>query len=89
MMPLFMANFGSTLDALGGPVTPGPDEETIVEQVASFAILFVVIGIVSAGGGFIMVTLWSISGERQVTFPPLPLPLSLPWLSLLSLGVRW
>lgn len=67
-MPLFMANFGSTLDALGEPVDEGADQESVVDQVASFCILFGVIGLVSGVAGFTMVTLWSIAGERQVTF---------------------
>lgn len=66
MMPLFIANFGSTLDSLGEPVEEGEDEESIVDSVASFCIIFGVIGVVSGIAGFIMVTLWSISGERQV-----------------------
>ena len=66
MMPLFMANFGSTLDALGEPPEPG-DEETVVEQVESFTIYFGVIGLVSGVACFTMVTLFTIAGERQVT----------------------
>ena len=65
MMPLFMANFGSTLDALGEPPEPG-DEETVVEQVESFSIFFAVIGLVSGVASFTMVTLFTIAGERQV-----------------------
>ncbi|CAM9323517.1 unnamed protein product [Pylaiella littoralis] len=65
MMPLFIANFGSTLDSLGEPVEEGEDQESIVDSVASFCIIFGVIGVVSGIAGFIMVTLWSISGERQ------------------------
>lgn len=65
MMPLFIANFGSTLDSLGEPVPEG-EEESIVDSVASFCIIFGIIGAVSGIAGFTMVTLWSIAGERQV-----------------------
>lgn len=71
MMPLFVANFGSTLDSLGEPPEPGEEEDSAVESVKSFCIIFVVIGVVSALAGFTMVTLWSISGERQVLTVPL------------------
>ncbi|CAM9819511.1 unnamed protein product, partial [Ectocarpus sp. 12 AP-2014] len=64
MMPLFIANFGSTLDELGEPVEDS-DEKTVLESVASFCILFGVIGFVAGVVGFVLVALWSISGERQ------------------------
>ncbi|CAN0440393.1 unnamed protein product, partial [Ectocarpus sp. 12 AP-2014] len=64
MMPLFIANFGSTLDELGEPVDEG-EETTVLDSVASFCILFGVIGFVAGVVGFVLVTLWSISGERQ------------------------
>ncbi|CAN0287525.1 unnamed protein product [Ectocarpus sp. 6 AP-2014] len=64
MMPLFIANFGSTLDELGEPVEEG-DEKTILESVTSFCIIFGVVGFIAGVVGFVLVTLWSISGERQ------------------------
>ena len=65
MMPLFMAHFGSTLDELGEPVEQG-GEVSIKESVEEFCIYFAVIGAVAGIAGFVMVTLWSIAGERQV-----------------------
>ncbi|CBJ28571.1 conserved unknown protein [Ectocarpus siliculosus] len=53
-----------TLDELGEPVEED-DEKTILESVTSFCILFGVIGFVAGVVGFVLVTLWSISGERQ------------------------
>ncbi|CAM9703395.1 unnamed protein product, partial [Scytosiphon promiscuus] len=64
-MPLFIANFGSTLDELGTPVDPNESQDSILESVSSFCIYFAVIGLVAGVSGFIMVTLWSIAGERQ------------------------
>ncbi|CAN0307393.1 unnamed protein product, partial [Hapterophycus canaliculatus] len=64
-MPLFIANFGSTLDSLGEPVDDDEEQDTILESVSSFCIYFGIIGLVSGIAGFTMVTLWSIAGERQ------------------------
>lgn len=66
MMPLFIANFGSTLDSLGEPVDEDESADSILESVSSFCIYFAIIGLVSGIAGFAMVTLWSIAGERQV-----------------------
>ncbi|CAN0495979.1 unnamed protein product, partial [Scytosiphon promiscuus] len=63
---LFTANFGSTLDELGRPIDPNESQKSIVETVSSFCLYFAVIGLVSSISGFVMVTLWSIAGERQV-----------------------
>ena len=65
MMPLFIANFGSTLDELGQPVEQG-EEVSIRESVEEFCIYFAAIGAVAGIAGFTMVSLWSIAGERQV-----------------------
>lgn len=65
MMPLFIANFGSTLDELGEPLDPD-EESSILSSVESFVIIFAIIGAVAGAAGFTMVSLWSISGERQV-----------------------
>eukprot|EP00904_Undaria_pinnatifida_P011955 jgi/Undpi1/7890/HiC_scaffold_24.g10362.m1 len=64
MMPLFIANFGSTLDELGEPLDPD-EESSILSSVESFVIIFAIIGAVAGAAGFTMVSLWSISGERQ------------------------
>lgn len=61
-MPFFIANFGDTLDGLG----ESNQEETTLETVESFIILFVIIGAIAGCTGFTMVTTWSIAGERQV-----------------------
>ncbi|CAM9424622.1 unnamed protein product [Ascophyllum nodosum] len=64
MMPLFIVNFGGTLDGLGE--VPEDDEETsIVDSVAPFVTLFGIIGAVAGLAGFTMVTVWTIAGERQ------------------------
>lgn len=64
-MPLFIANFGSTLDELGeGP--PDGGEQSIVDSVRIFVELFGIIGAVAGVAGFTMVSTWSIAGERQV-----------------------
>ena len=65
MMPLFIANFGSTLDELGEPVDE-TEETSILESVESFVVIFGIIGAVAGLAGFTMVSLWSIAGERQV-----------------------
>lgn len=67
MLPSFIYNFGSTLDALGEPVEPGAEQRTFVDLVVPFCTRFGLIGLVSGVTGFTMVTLWSIIGERQVT----------------------
>lgn len=64
MMPLFIANFGSTLDELGEPVAE-TEETSILESVESFVVIFGIIGAVAGLAGFTMVSLWSIAGERQ------------------------
>lgn len=88
MMPLFIYYFGATLDTLGEPVEPGAEQRTFVDLVAPLCIRFGVIGLVAAVAGFTMVTLWTISGERQVRYSltvpslsltaPLTVPLSSP-----------
>lgn len=64
-MPLFMANFGNTLDGLGEVPADG-EAESVADAVKDFIVYFVVIGAVSGISGFAMVSLWSIAGERQV-----------------------
>lgn len=64
-MPLFIANFGSTLDELG-EIPPEGEEPNIVDSVESFVRIFAIIGAVAGVAGFTMVSLWSIAGERQV-----------------------
>lgn len=65
-MPLFIYTFGSSLDVLGEPAEAGAEERDFVEQVAGLCIRFGIIGLLSGVTGLAMVTLWSISGERQV-----------------------
>lgn len=62
MMPIFIANFGSTLDGLGN----SSGEQSVVSQVREFIVTFGIIGAVAGVAGFTMVSLWSIAGERQV-----------------------
>lgn len=66
-MPLFIDNFGQTLDALG-EVPPVGEDADILDDVRSFVVLFAIIGAVAGVSGFVMVTLWSIAGERQVWY---------------------
>ena len=66
MMPLFIVNFGGTLDGLGEVPEEGEEETSIVDSVAPFVMLFGIIGAVAGLTGFTMVTVWTIAGERQV-----------------------
>ena len=65
MMPLFIANFGDALDGLG-EVREDGEENSIVDPVVPFMLLFGIIGAVAGVTGFTMVTVWTIAGERQV-----------------------
>ena len=64
-MPLFIANFGGTLDMLGQVPEDG-EETSIVDSVAPFVSLFGIIGAVAVVAGFTVVAAWTIAGERQV-----------------------
>lgn len=67
-MPMFMVNFGDTLDGLGEP-QDGGEMETVAESVKGFVVTFVIIGALAGASGFAMVTLWTIAGECQVSTP--------------------
>ncbi len=62
MMPFFFANFGSTLDELGEP----DEDATMLDSVSEFCIYFGGIGAIAGIAGFVMVSTWTIAGERQV-----------------------
>lgn len=63
-MPMFMVNFGDTLDGLGEPADG--EVETVSESVKDFVVIFVVIGALAGLAGFAMVSLFSVAGECQV-----------------------
>lgn len=67
-MPMFMVNFGDTLDGLGEPANG--EAATVAESVKEFVVIFAVIGALAGVAGFTMVALWSIAGECQVSSTP-------------------
>lgn len=70
MMPIFIAYFGSTLDELGESSTVEDlESRSVVDSVRSFIVLFGIVGVVALVSGFVLVSLWSIAGERQVMLP--------------------
>lgn len=67
-MPVFMVNFGDTLDGLGGVPDDG-EVQTVSDSVKDFVVIFVILGALAGLAGFAMVSLWSIAGECQVSTP--------------------
>ncbi|CAM9148636.1 unnamed protein product [Choristocarpus tenellus] len=64
MFPMFVLLLGSTLDELGEPVPVG-ETPSIKDETERFVVLFAIVGGISLLMGFIMVSTWSIAGERQ------------------------
>ncbi|CAM9989234.1 unnamed protein product, partial [Sphacelaria rigidula] len=64
-MPLFIITFGETLDELGEIPDPDAEPQTLADSVADFVVLFAIFGAVAMVAGAIMVTSWSVAGERQ------------------------
>eukprot|EP00611_Tribonema_gayanum_P021179 TRINITY_DN4025_c0_g2_i1.p1 TRINITY_DN4025_c0_g2~~TRINITY_DN4025_c0_g2_i1.p1 ORF type:complete len:229 (+),score=73.71 TRINITY_DN4025_c0_g2_i1:174-860(+) len=57
-MPAFMLYFGKSLDGLNDP-------SDIQGVIATFCIVFVLVGVISFVSGFVYVYTWSMAGERQ------------------------